>query len=204
LRAGYRSGHGCQQIAACIGGGRSAGAVAARARKLGLSTYGRSWSPADDERLRALLQARVTLDAAALALVRTPEAVRQRARTLGLVVPRAPVRRRTGEPWAAREDALLRAHRSAHPIALAAALDRSDDAVRARLRALALVAARRRTPHYPVPRAGELSPGELAVLARELLADPEPARVLAVARRLGRPPAAVRRSVRQLQQERAA
>ena len=203
LRAGYREGHSCQQIAQRIGNGRSVAAVAARARKLGLSTYGRSWSPSDDERLRALVQRRVALDAAALALMRTPEAVRQRARRLGLTPPRNAVRRRTGEPWSAREDAVLHAHHAAHPIALASALERSDNAVQARMRALA-IAKRQRTPHHPVPRLRELSPGELAVLSRELLADPEPARVLAVARRLGRSPAAIRRYVEELQREHAA
>jgi transposase len=204
LRAGYRDGQSCRQIAERIGGGRSAGAVAARARKLGLSTYGRCWSATDDERLRVLMQSRVTLDAVALTLVRTPEAVRQHARKLGLALSPTAVRARSGERWTAREDALLRAHQAAHPIALAAALGRSDDALQARMRALALVAQRQRTPHYPVLRPRELSPGELALLARELLGDPEPARVLAVARRLGRPPATIRRHIRQLRHERAA
>lgn len=205
LRAGYRDGRSCRQIAESIGGGRSVAALAARARKLGLSTYGRCWSPSDDERLRDLMQAPgVTLDAAALTLVRTPEALRQRARKLGIALPRTTVRRRTGEPWTAREDALLHARATANPIVLAAALGRSDNAVHARMRALALVAQRQRTPHYPVPRLRELSPGELAVLSRELLGDPEPARVLAVARRLGRPAAAIRKYVEQLQRERAA
>jgi hypothetical protein len=203
LRAGYRDGYSCQQIAERIGG-RSVAAVAARARKLGLSTYGRCWSAGDDERLRILVQRRVGLDAAALTLVRTPEAVRRRARKLGLAPPRSAVRRRTGELWTAREDAVLHAHHAAHPIALASALDRSDSAVQARMRALAIIAQRQRTPHHPVPRLRELSPGERAVLARELLGDPEPARVLAVARRLGRSPAAIRRYVEELQRERAA
>jgi hypothetical protein len=145
----------------------------------------------------------MTLDAVALALVRSPEAVRQRARKLTLVVPQPPTarRRRAGEQWTAREDALLQANVTANPIVLAAVLGRTDGAVRARMRSLALVAQRQRSPHYPVPRPSELSPGELALLSRELLADPEPARVLAVARRLRRPPAAIRkhlRSVRRL------
>jgi hypothetical protein len=204
LRAGYRDGHSCRQIAERIGGGRSVAAVAARARKLGLSTYGRCWSPGDDERLRILVQRRVGLDAAALTLARTPEAVRQRARKLGLAPPRSAARGRTGEPWTAREDAVLHAHHAAHPIALASALGRSDSAVHARMRALAINAQRQRTPHHPVPRPRELSPGERAVLTRELLGAPEPARVLAVARRLGRSAAAIRRYVEELQREHAA
>lgn len=204
LRAGYRDGHSCQQIAERIGRDRSVAAVAARARKLGLSTYGRSWSAGDDERLRVLVQSRMALDAAALTLMRTPEAVRQRARKLGLAPPPTVARGRTGEPWTAREDAVLHAYHAAHPIALATALGRSDSAVHARMRALAIIAQRQRTPHHPVPRLRELSPGELAVLSRELLVDPEPARVLAVARRLGRSPAAIRRYVEELQRERAA
>jgi hypothetical protein len=78
---------------------------------------------------------------------------------------------------------------------VAAVLGRSNSAVRARMRSLALVAQGQRTPHHPVPRPRELSPGELALLSRELLADPEPARVLAVARRLRRPPATIRRHI---------
>jgi hypothetical protein len=204
LRAGYRDGHSCRQIAERIGGDRSVAAVAARARKLGLSTYGRCWSPGEDERLRILVRTGVALDAAAILLVRTPDAVRQRARKLGLAPPRTVVRRRAGEPWTAHEDAVLHAHHAAHPIALAATLGRSDNAVHARMRALAIVAQRQRTPHHPVPRLRQLSPGERAVLSRELLGDPQPARVLAVARRLGRSAAAIRRYVEELQRERAA
>ncbi len=194
LRAGYRDGCSCRQIAERIGGGRTATAVAARARKLGLSTYGRCWSPHEDEQLRNLLRTGMKLDAVALALVRSPEAVRQRARKLALVVPLAttPHRRRGGERWTAHEDALLQANETANPIVLAAVLGRSDSAVRARMRSLALVAQRQRSPHYPVSRPRELSPGELALLSRELLGDPGPARVLAVAHRLRRPPAAIR------------
>jgi hypothetical protein len=194
LRAGYRDGCSCRQIAERIGGGRTATAVAARARKLGLSTYGRCWSAHEDEQLRELLRTGTTLDAVALALVRSPEAVRQRARKLTLVVPQATTaaRRRGGERWTAHEDALLQANVTAHPLVLAAVLGRSDGAVRARMRSLALVAQRQRSPHYPVSRPGELSPGELALLSRELPGDRGPARVLAVARRLRRPPTAIR------------
>jgi hypothetical protein len=204
LRAGYRSGRSCQQIAERLGDTRSAAAVAARARKLGLSTYGRSWSSGDDERLRALLQSATTLDAIALTLVRSPDAVRQRARKLAVAMPASTVRARTGKPWTDDEDAVLRTHGDANPILLAAALGRSANAVRARMRALALTARRRRSPHDRVPRPGALSPGELAVLSRELLADAEPARMLTVARRLRRPPAAIRRHVRELRHPHAA
>jgi len=205
LRAGYRDGCSCRQIAERMGGGRTPTAVAARARKLGLSTYGRCWSADEDERLRNLLRTGMTLDAVALTLVRSPEAVRQRARKLSLVVPQAttPPMRRGGERWTAHEDELLRSNATAAPIVLAAVLGRSDGAVRARMRSLSLVAQRQRSPHYPIPRPRELSPGELALLSRELVGDPEPAaaRMLAVARRLRRPPAAIREhllSVRQL------
>jgi hypothetical protein len=204
LRAGYRNGCSCQQIAERIGGARSAAAVAARARKLGLSTYGRSWSIGDDERLRALLQTGITLDAVALTLVRSPDAVRQRARRLAVAMPPSTVRGRTGKPWTADEDAVLRAHAAANPILLASALGRSANAVRARMRALALTERRQRSPHDRVPRPGELSPGERAVLSRELLADPEPARMLTVARRLRRPPAAIRSHLEELRQPHAA
>lgn len=194
LRAGYRDGCSCRQIAARLGDGRTATAVAARARKLGLSTYGRCWSPHEDERLRHLLRTGMKVDAAALALVRSPEAVRQRARKLALVVPQAttPHRRRAGERWTTDEDAMLQANVTANPIVLAAVLGRSDGAVRARMRSLGLVAQRQRSPHYPFSRPRKLSPGELALLSRELPGDPEPARVLAIAHRLRRPPAAIR------------
>lgn len=194
LRAGYRDGCSCRQIAERIGGGRTATAVAARARKLGLSTYGRCWSPHEDEQLRKLLRTGMTLDAVALALVRSPEAVRQRARKLTLVVLQAATahRRRAGERWTAHEDDLLHANVAADPIVLAAVLGRSDGAVRARMRSLALVAPRQRSPHHAVSRPRELAPGELALLSRELHGDPGPARVLAVARRLRRPPATIR------------
>lgn len=99
---------------------------------------------------------------------------------------------------------MLRAHAAANPSVLASALGRSAVAVRARMRELALVAGRQRTPHYRVPRAAALSPGELGVLSRELFADPHAARVLTVARRLGRPSAVIRRHLEELQQRRAA
>ncbi|MEA2241617.1 MAG: hypothetical protein QOD24_1173 [Solirubrobacteraceae bacterium] len=204
LRAGYREGCSCRQIAERLHGARSVAAVAARARKLGLSTYGRCWSPSDDERLRVLLQTGMTLDAVALTLVRSPEAVRQRARKLAVAMPPTPVRRRTRRPWTTREDAVLRAHAAANPSVLASALGRSAGAVRARMRELALVAGRQRTPHYRVPRPAALSPGELGVLSRELFADPHAARVLTVARRLGRPSAVIRRHLEELHQRRAA
>jgi hypothetical protein len=204
LRAGYRDGCSCRHIAERIGGTRSAAAIAARARKLGLSTYGRSWSTGDDEWLRLLLQSGMTLDAVALTVVRSPDAVRQRARKLAVAMPPTTVGRRTGQRWTPDEDAVLRAHVAANPIVLASTLGRSANAVRARMRALALTARRQRSPHDRVPRPGKLSPGELAVLSRELLAHPEPARMLTVARRLRRPPAAIRRHLDEVRQSHAA
>jgi hypothetical protein len=82
VRDGYADGLTCGEIAAGLEH-RTPASVAARARKLGLATYARVWTGADDARLGCILVARSTEDAARL-IGRTPEAVRRRARKLGI------------------------------------------------------------------------------------------------------------------------
>ena len=166
LRDGYDDGLTCDEIAAGLPH-RTATAVAARARKLGLATYARRWRPADDARLRSILAER-SIDDAARLLGRTPEAVRRRARKLGLAGSRGPVSARAGARWTAREDDFLALHAAANPALLAAALSRSDGAVVARLRQLGLRAGRWRSPHHPAPTNGGFTPGESALIARVL------------------------------------
>jgi hypothetical protein len=110
------------------------------------------------------------------------EAVRRRRRTLGPTRPR-------GRPYQPGEDAALRnaivAGRSLRELAFQ--LGRTEDALRLRAR----------SPHHLPPAAAGLTPGELRLIAREC-AGGAPGRVLAVARRLGRPPAEGRRLAKQL------
>jgi hypothetical protein len=166
VRDGYGDGLRCEEIAAALPG-RSATAVAARARKLGLATYARRWTPEEDARLPALLQIR-TLEDAARVLGRTPEAVRRRASKLALTPPAGMVTTRSGEPWTVAEDELLKLHAAVNPSILAGLLGRSDRAVVSRLRHLGLRAGRWRSPHHPVPANGGLTPGERALVEREL------------------------------------
>jgi hypothetical protein len=166
VRDGYGDGLRCEEIAAALPG-RSATAVAARARKLGLATYARRWTREDDARLPGLLEIR-SLEAAARVLGRTPEAVRRRASKLALALPAGMVTMRSGEPWTVAEDELLKLHAAVNPSVLAGLLGRSDRAVVSRLRHLGLRAGRWRSPHHPVPTNGELTPGERALVEREL------------------------------------
>ena len=166
VRDGYGDGLRCEEIAAALPG-RSATAVAARARKLGLATYARRWTREEDARLPGLLEIR-TLEDAARVLGRTPEAVRRRASKLALAPPAGMVTTRSGEPWTVAEDELLKLHAAVNPSVLAGLLGRSDRAVVSRLRLLGLRAGRWRSPHHPVPTNGGLTPGERALVEREL------------------------------------
>lgn len=191
LRDGYGLGLTCAQIALEIDG-RTATAVTARAAKLGLGTYGRRWTPRDDELLRRLVREGVDIDAAAELLARTPDALRRRAHVLEIAPP---LRRQTGRrrrPWTQAEDALLALHRERNPAVLARQLDRSSEAITQRLRALGLRDGSEGSPHHPVRARGGLTPGQRAVIARELDAG-GPRQQLALARRLGVRPAVVRR-----------
>lgn len=190
VRDGYERGLTCALIAANLPG-RTATAVVARAAKLGLATYARAWTPRDDHHLRRLSREAIELERAAHLLARTPEALRARARKLGVAPPRAARASRAGRRWTTREDDLLRLHGALNPAALADLLHRSPEAITQRLRRLGLRRGAERSPHHPVPARGTLTPGQRAVVARELQSG-GPARHLALARRLGLRPAAIR------------
>lgn len=191
LRDGYADGQSCQHIATGLPG-RTAGAVAARARKLGLATYARGWTEADDARLRQLVAQRSPAEIA-WPLGRTPEAVRRRLRTLGLATFPGPTLR-AGARWTPEEDDVLRLHAGLNPGVLAQRLGRSDHAVVARLRRLGLRDGRQRSPHHPARATGGLTPGQWRLVDRELRR-PAGRALLALAWRLERSPGALRRLV---------
>lgn len=184
IRDGYDDGLSCAEIARRLVG-RDAAAVAARARQLGLATHARRWTAADDERLRRLARTHRLQDLARL-LGRTPDALRQRAGKLDVALPPAGGLPRAGRRWTGDEDELLRLHAGLNPAALAELLGRSDRAVTIRLAQLGLRTGRERSPHRRTPSPGRLSPGERALLERELGAGAARRR-LAIARRLGLP-----------------
>lgn len=184
LRDGYDSGLSCAQIAGELPG-RTASGVAARARQLGLATHARRWTAADDERLRRLAPSH-GLDDLAGRLGRTPDALRQRARKLGVPLPDRRSAPRASMPWTDEEDELLRLHPGLNPAALAQLLGRSDRAVTIRIAKLGLRAGRERSPHRRTASLAGLSPGERALVRRELIGA-SPRRRLALARRLGLP-----------------
>ncbi len=194
IRDGYADGLTCAAVARMLPG-RTAGAVAARAARLGLSNYARRWSAADDLQLVRLLAAGRPLPELARALVRTPEAVRQRIRHLGLSTAPAPRRAaRAGRPWSEADDEILRLHAGINPAVLAQVLGRSDLAVVGRLRELGLRAARERSPHHPARRSGGMTPGQRTAITR--VREPlTPTRLLELARRLDLPPELVRRQI---------
>ena len=184
MRDGYANGLSCDEMAAALAP-RTPTAIAARARRLGLATYARRWTAEDDARLRRILALR-SVDHAARLLSRTPEGVRRRARRLGLAAPRAPEVIRAGARWTADEDELLHLHAALNPAVLATLLGRSDHAVVTRLRRLGLRAGRWRSPHHPSPSNGGLTPGEKALVERELR-DRGGRAVLSLEARLQRP-----------------
>jgi hypothetical protein len=200
VRAGYASGATCVEIAHRLGGTRTPGAVSARAGKLGLGNYARRWLTGDDQALQALVARGLSVDQAAVELVRTPEAVRGRLRHLGLTVAEPIAYDREGRRWTEAEDRLMRRHVGSHPSALSWLLGRSDHAVRSRMRRLGLAGARLPTSHYPLPGGVLVTPGERAVIARELTEHSGP-RLRAVALRLGRSPGEVRRLADDLRRE---
>ena len=192
VRAGYASGLTCEAIAAQLLHPRSPSSVSGRARKLGLATYARRWTSADDARLRMISLAGTSVEDAAAQLGRTPEAIRQRARKLGLQSPRPRARWNDGRRWTDAEESVLRRAPGVSPGALALALGRSDLAIRRRQSELNVRENRHRSPHHRPPTGEELTPGEAGVVAREL-AHPTGRRLLAVARRLERTPGALQR-----------
>jgi hypothetical protein len=202
LRKGYALGLTCPAISARFLPGRSSGAVAARARKLGLASYARLWSAAEERRLAELARLGTPLEEAAALLVRTPEAVRRQARRLGLPALPSSQQASAHRRWRREDDDLLRGHASLDPGALAQMLGRSDQAVRRRLVALGLRRGRERSPHHPLPPSAEPSPGELRLLAREL-EEESAGRLLSLSRRLGRSPGALKRIAATLEDDRA-
>lgn len=195
VRDGYELGLTCAQIATELPE-RSPSAVAARAAKLGLASHGRIWTARDDWALRALVREGLELERAAQLLARTPEALRARARKLGLVTLRSRRSHQVPRRWSPAEDEQLVLHAGLNPALLAELLDRSPEAISQRLRRLGLRDARERSPHHHVPAHNGLTPGELALVERELRAG-GPRRQLALARRLGRQPAEIRAVVAQ-------
>jgi hypothetical protein len=189
LRAGYAQGLICAAIAADLPG-RTAGAVAARARKLGLASYARRWTRQEDAQLLRLGEYGTSLEQAAGILVRTPQALRVRARRLGIRPPpsnRPPTRRR----WTPADDQLLTGQANLDPARLGILLGRSDAAVGRRLAALGLRRGRERSPHHPIAARPRLTPAQQRLLAREYRSGS--GRVLvSLANRLGLPPGAVK------------
>jgi hypothetical protein len=80
LRDGYARGLICAEIGGAPSGSRTPGAVSARARKLGLTSYAQTWSAEQDELLRQAITTSAMVDDLATVLTRSPEAVRRRAR----------------------------------------------------------------------------------------------------------------------------
>ena len=193
VRDGYEQALSCAQVAGQLRD-RSAGAVAARAAKLGIATYGRAWSPVDDHRLRVLTSERLPAESIAQALGRTPQALLLRARKLGVAPPAPRTAPRSTLRWTATEDELLRTNGALNPAVLAELLGRSSNAVTQRMRRLGLRDGR--SPHHPVARRSALTPGERVTALRELRAG-GPGRALAVARRLDVSPAAIRAAAAQ-------
>jgi len=183
IRDGYTGGLACAEIAGQLPH-RSTASVSTRARKLGLATYARRWSTQDDQRLAQLTVRGAALEDVAQRLGRTPEAIRRRAARLGARAPSPAPAPRRARHWTAEEDELLHLHHALNPARLAELLGRSDAAVCRRLRVLGLRASAQRSPHHPVSRRNGLpTPGELAVLEREL-PRASPRRRLMILRRL--------------------
>lgn len=189
LREGYERGLTCTAVArVMLRNARTAGAVAARARRLGLASYARAWTPEEEESLRRLARGGASLYAAAERHGRTPDAIRRRALKHGVEFSRQSPST-AGRRWTEREDALLRDFSSLHPVRLSRLLGRSDRAVLHRIRALGLANG---SPHRLPSTASGVTAGELRLIAQEC-SDAGPRRVLALARRLGRHPGEVRR-----------
>jgi hypothetical protein len=151
IRDGYTSALPCADIASQLPH-RSASAVAARARRLGVVTYARRWTTDNDHRLTRLAALGTPLEQLALQLGRTPEAIRRRAARLGIRPPAPALVVRRAGPWSSHEDELLRLHRALNPARLAQLLGRSDIAVCRRLCALRLRERAARSPHHPAGR----------------------------------------------------
>jgi len=187
VREGYEQGLTCDVLAVkLLGGSRSTGAVAARARRLGVVTYARSWSADEEAALRSMVSAGVSVGVIAERLSRTPEAIRRRSHTLGVRVA-ADAAPNRGRPWTAREDEILRDLAALAPGRLAGLLGRSDLAVVRRMRVIGLATG---SPHHLAPTTDGLTAGQLRLVDR-LAGDGGEPGLISLARRLGRPPAAL-------------
>ena len=193
VRDGYEQALSCTQIASGLTG-RSAGAVAARAAKLGLATYARAWTHIDDRSMHVLAGEGFAIEAIAEALGRTPQAVLMRARRLQIALPAPRAARRSGSRWTAVEDDVLRVNGALNPAVLAQTLGRSPHAITQRMRRLGLRDGR--SPHHPTARRGSLTPGERVTAARELRTGGA-GRVLTLARRLDVSPSLIRAAAAQ-------
>ncbi|MHB8658158.1 MAG: hypothetical protein ACYC91_09420 [Solirubrobacteraceae bacterium] len=199
LREGYSIGLSCREIQRRGLPHRSPGAISARAGKLGLTSYARLWSEEDDRRLALLLAERTPVDQVALALTRTPEAIRQRMRRLSICAGAESRYLRSGERWSDAEDAVLRADPGAHPSVLGKLLSRSDHSIRRRQRVLGIRTASR-SPHNAGIDPGGFSPAEDGLVLREIPAGERAraTRLLALSARLARTPGELQRRAAQL------
>jgi hypothetical protein len=199
LRDGYSAGHSCEGIHRSELPWRTTGAIAARARKLGLTSYARTWTLQEDRRLAMLLAHGTPIEQIALALTRSPEAIRQRVRRRGLQILAADAHERSGQRWTPAEDEILLQHPGVSPGVLSNLLTRSDRSIRQRQRRLG-VRTGSRSSHYARTGRTDFSPAEDRLLQRELLSDepPKVTRLLAVSTRLERTPGELHRRQREL------
>lgn len=182
LRRLYLGGHPVMEIAIALG--RSADAVTARRRQLGVPPRrARPWSAQEDALLRAALVDGVPATRLAARLDRTPDAVRWRQRTL-YGRPSAASRYQPAE-----DDAIRRCFACGGDVtALAQSLGRSVDAVRLRARALGVHRPPRRARWRPAEDAlvrDGYAEGRTCVSIAKELPRRTPAAVAARAARLG-------------------
>jgi hypothetical protein len=199
LRDGYSAGHSCEEIHRFELPRRSPGAIAARAHKLGLTSFARTWTPQEERRLAMLLARGTPIEQIALALTRSPEAIRQRARRRGLQVSDAHAQERRGRRWKDAEDEILLQHPGVSPGVLSDLLARSDHSIRQRQSCLG-VRTGNRSPHHARTGGADFSPAEDRLLRRELLGGEPPklTRLLAISSRLERTPGDLQRRRREL------
>jgi hypothetical protein len=157
LRDGYTSALPYAEIARQLPH-RTATSLAARARRLALISYARRWNSLEDQRLVQLTAHGRPLEDVAQRLGRTPEAIRRRAKRLGIGPPQPVPAPRRARRWTGEEDELLRLHHALNPARLAALLGRSDAAVCRRLCALGPRDSAQRSPHHPAGRRADVSP----------------------------------------------
>lgn len=124
VREGYAQARGCRQISDQLRG-RSPAAVSTRAGKLGLVVHARGWNSREDRLLADLCRAGMEPARIATRLGRTPDALRARARRLGVPLPASRQIGQRGRHWSAADDALLRAHHAQNPAVAAELLART-------------------------------------------------------------------------------